>query len=177
MWLDSLEGVCFVPNYIWNILLLPYFSCLTITKYLQFHCLQASCFLIYGHPKMYSLWKLFIDKTLLYIRIYIYIWPVLCSYICYCRDAHALKWKETLNYSVLVFLDFCANDTWYWDLEGICWQEELLPMVLSRNLSLSFSAESSIEEELKRESTADVITIIVSPRLRCFYVTWAMCKR
>ncbi|BBH09885.1 Patched family protein [Prunus dulcis] len=40
-------------------------------------------------------------------------------------------------------------------------KEELLPMVLSRNLTLSFSAESSIEEELKRESTADVITIVV----------------
>lgn len=35
-------------------------------------------------------------------------------------------------------------------------------MVQSQNLSLSFSSESSIQEELKRESTADVITIIVS---------------
>lgn len=34
-------------------------------------------------------------------------------------------------------------------------------MVKSSNLTLSFSAESSIEEELKRESTADVITILV----------------
>lgn len=34
-------------------------------------------------------------------------------------------------------------------------------MVQSNNLTLSFSAESSIEEELKRESTADVITILV----------------
>lgn len=34
-------------------------------------------------------------------------------------------------------------------------------MVQSSNLTLSFSAESSIEEELKRESTADVITILV----------------
>ncbi|XP_057724182.1 uncharacterized protein LOC130940150 [Arachis stenosperma] len=41
-------------------------------------------------------------------------------------------------------------------------KEELLPMVQSRNLTLSFSTESSIEEELKRESTADVITILVS---------------
>jgi Niemann-Pick C1 protein len=40
-------------------------------------------------------------------------------------------------------------------------KEELLPMVRSKNLSLSFSSESSIEEELKRESTADVITIAV----------------
>lgn len=34
-------------------------------------------------------------------------------------------------------------------------------MVQSSNLTLSFSSESSIEEELKRESTADVITILV----------------
>lgn len=39
-----------------------------------------------------------------------------------------------------------------------------MPMVLSRNLTLAFSAENSIEEELKRESTADVITILVSLR-------------
>ncbi|KAJ8421237.1 hypothetical protein Cgig2_028187 [Carnegiea gigantea] len=35
-------------------------------------------------------------------------------------------------------------------------------MVQSKNLTLSFSSESSIEEELKRESTADVITIVIS---------------
>lgn len=40
-------------------------------------------------------------------------------------------------------------------------QDELLPMVQSKNLTFSFSSESSIEEELKRESTADVITILV----------------
>lgn len=34
-------------------------------------------------------------------------------------------------------------------------------MVQSKNLTLSFSSESSIEEELKRESTADAITILV----------------
>ena len=37
-----------------------------------------------------------------------------------------------------------------------------MTMVQSKNLSLSFSSESSIEEELKRESTADVITILVN---------------
>lgn len=34
-------------------------------------------------------------------------------------------------------------------------------MAQSRNLTLAFSSESSIEEELKRESTADAITILV----------------
>lgn len=40
-------------------------------------------------------------------------------------------------------------------------QEELLPLVQSKNLTLVFSSESSVEEELKRESTADIITILV----------------
>ncbi|KAH0929934.1 hypothetical protein HID58_015661 [Brassica napus] len=65
-------------------------------------------------------------------------------------------------------------------------KDELLPMVKSKGLTLSFSSESSIEEELKRESTADVITIAISylvmfayislalgdaPRLSSFYIT------
>ncbi|KAJ6731185.1 PATCHED FAMILY PROTEIN [Salix viminalis] len=65
-------------------------------------------------------------------------------------------------------------------------KNELLPMVQSKNLTLSFSSESSIEEELKRESTADVITILISylvmfayisltlgdtPRLSSFYIS------
>lgn len=45
-------------------------------------------------------------------------------------------------------------------------------MVKSSNLTLSFSAESSIEEELKRESTADVITILVRHEKRVFHLTW-----
>ncbi|XP_077219940.1 uncharacterized protein LOC143854074 isoform X2 [Tasmannia lanceolata] len=65
-------------------------------------------------------------------------------------------------------------------------KEELMPMVRSQNLTLSFSSESSIQEELERESTADVLTILVSylvmfayisftlgdaPRLSSFYVS------
>ncbi|KAF7810729.1 NPC intracellular cholesterol transporter 1-like [Senna tora] len=50
-------------------------------------------------------------------------------------------------------------------------KEELLPMVKSSNLTLSFSAEISIEEELKRESTADVITILVSYLLMFAYIS------
>lgn len=41
-------------------------------------------------------------------------------------------------------------------------QDEILPMVQAKNLTLAFSSESSIEEELKRESTADAITIVVT---------------
>ncbi|XP_062027066.1 uncharacterized protein LOC133743216 [Rosa rugosa] len=63
---------------------------------------------------------------------------------------------------------------------------ELLQMVQSKNLTLSFSSESSVEEELKRESTADAITILISylvmfayisltlgdsPRLSSFYIS------
>ncbi|XP_065864984.1 uncharacterized protein [Euphorbia lathyris] len=50
-------------------------------------------------------------------------------------------------------------------------EEELVPMVQSRNLTLSYSSESSIEEELKRESTADVITILVSYIVMFAYIS------
>lgn len=50
-------------------------------------------------------------------------------------------------------------------------KEELLPMVQSSNLTLSYSSESSIEEELKRESTADIITIAVSYVVMFAYVS------
>ena len=44
-------------------------------------------------------------------------------------------------------------------------------MVQSSNLTLSFSLESSIEEKLKRESTTDVVTIVVS-HCENFYSHW-----
>ncbi|XP_024031369.1 Niemann-Pick C1 protein [Morus notabilis] len=50
-------------------------------------------------------------------------------------------------------------------------KEELLSLVQSSNLTLSFSSESSIEEELKRESTADVITILVSYLVMFAYIS------
>ncbi|KAL6963597.1 NPC intracellular cholesterol transporter 1 [Sarracenia purpurea var. burkii] len=50
-------------------------------------------------------------------------------------------------------------------------KDELLPMVQSNNLTLSFSSESSIEEELKRESTADVVTILVSYLVMFAYIS------
>ncbi|KAJ6931710.1 NPC intracellular cholesterol transporter 1-like [Populus alba x Populus x berolinensis] len=50
-------------------------------------------------------------------------------------------------------------------------KNELLPMVQSKNLTLSFSSESSIEEELKRESTADVITILISYLVMFAYIS------
>ncbi|XP_044489407.1 NPC intracellular cholesterol transporter 1 [Mangifera indica] len=53
-------------------------------------------------------------------------------------------------------------------------KEELLPMVQSSNLTLSFSSESSIEEELKRESTADVITILASYLVMFAYISVAL---
>jgi len=41
-------------------------------------------------------------------------------------------------------------------------KEELIPMAKLHNLTLAFSAESSVQEELKRESTAGVVTILIS---------------
>ena len=42
-------------------------------------------------------------------------------------------------------------------------------MVRSKNVTVSFSSESSIEEELKRESTADAITIVVGFSFPIFF--------
>ncbi|KAF6148392.1 hypothetical protein GIB67_036607, partial [Kingdonia uniflora] len=53
-------------------------------------------------------------------------------------------------------------------------KDELLPMVQSKNLTLSFSSESSIQEELKRESTADVITIMISYILMFVYISMTL---
>ncbi|KAG7024105.1 Niemann-Pick C1 protein [Cucurbita argyrosperma subsp. argyrosperma] len=56
-------------------------------------------------------------------------------------------------------------------------QDELLTMVQSKNLTLSFSSESSIEEELKRESTADVITILISYLVMFAYISLTLGDR
>ncbi|PSS21814.1 Niemann-Pick C1 protein [Actinidia chinensis var. chinensis] len=50
-------------------------------------------------------------------------------------------------------------------------KDELLPMVRSGNITLSFSSESSIEEELKRESTADIVTILISYLVMFAYIS------
>ncbi|KAK4276452.1 hypothetical protein QN277_014600 [Acacia crassicarpa] len=50
-------------------------------------------------------------------------------------------------------------------------KDELLPMVQSKNLTLAFSSESSIEAELKRESTADAITIMISYIVMFAYIS------
>ncbi|KAL8514331.1 hypothetical protein ACS0TY_013446 [Phlomoides rotata] len=50
-------------------------------------------------------------------------------------------------------------------------KEELLPLVQSKNLTLAFSSESSVEEELKRESTADAITILISYLVMFAYIS------
>ncbi|XP_044511407.1 NPC intracellular cholesterol transporter 1 [Mangifera indica] len=50
-------------------------------------------------------------------------------------------------------------------------KDELLPMAQSKDLTLTFSSESSIEEELKRESTADAITILISYLVMFAYIS------
>ena len=63
---------------------------------------------------------------------------------------------------ILCFLYFALNIA-YNEPEGkYFFQEEIRPMVLAQNLTLSFSSESSIQDELNRESTADAITIVVN---------------
>ncbi|KAH0684970.1 hypothetical protein KY285_022517 [Solanum tuberosum] len=50
-------------------------------------------------------------------------------------------------------------------------KDEILPMVEAKNLTLAFSSESSVEEELKRESTADAITILISYLVMFAYIS------
>ncbi|WOL10757.1 Niemann-Pick C1 protein-like [Canna indica] len=56
-------------------------------------------------------------------------------------------------------------------------QDEIVPLVQSQNLTLSFSSESSIQEELKRESTADAITILVSYLVMFGYISMTLGER
>ncbi|RLM75678.1 hypothetical protein C2845_PM15G17730 [Panicum miliaceum] len=56
-------------------------------------------------------------------------------------------------------------------------KEEILPMVLAQNLTLSFSSESSIQDELNRESTADAITIVISYIVMFAYISFTLGDR
>ncbi|XP_010690227.2 uncharacterized protein LOC104903808 isoform X1 [Beta vulgaris subsp. vulgaris] len=56
-------------------------------------------------------------------------------------------------------------------------KEELLPMVQSSNLTLTFSSESSIEDELMRESYADVLTILISYLVMFAYISLTLGDR
>lgn len=52
--------------------------------------------------------------------------------------------------------------------------QELMPMVEQQNLTLSFSSESSIQDELERESSADVITILISYVVMFAYISFTL---
>ncbi|KAJ1272298.1 hypothetical protein BS78_06G191600 [Paspalum vaginatum] len=56
-------------------------------------------------------------------------------------------------------------------------KEEIHPMVLAQNLTLSFSSESSIQDELNRESTADAITIVISYIVMFAYISFTLGDR
>ncbi|KAL6652221.1 hypothetical protein ACP70R_011146 [Stipagrostis hirtigluma subsp. patula] len=56
-------------------------------------------------------------------------------------------------------------------------KEEILPMVSAQNLTLSFSSESSIQDELNRESTADAITIVISYIVMFAYISFTLGDR
>ncbi|PKA60101.1 hypothetical protein AXF42_Ash009785 [Apostasia shenzhenica] len=53
-------------------------------------------------------------------------------------------------------------------------KEEIVPIVRLQNLTISFSSESSIQDELERESTADVITILVSYLAMFAYISFSL---
>ncbi|KAF8405539.1 hypothetical protein HHK36_010446 [Tetracentron sinense] len=89
----------------------------------------------------------------------------------YCFQASAFL----ITYPVNNAIDKAGNENG----RAVAWEkafiqlvkDELLPMVQSNNLTLSFSSESSIEEELKRESTADAITILISYLVMFAYIS------
>ncbi|KAJ7966974.1 Niemann-Pick C1 protein [Quillaja saponaria] len=80
-----------------------------------------------------------------------------------------------ITYPVNNAVDKEGNET----AKAVAWEkafiqlvkDELLQMVQAKNLTLSFSSESSIEEELKRESTADAITILISYLVMFAYIS------
>ncbi|XP_019173720.1 PREDICTED: Niemann-Pick C1 protein [Ipomoea nil] len=80
-----------------------------------------------------------------------------------------------VTYPVNNAIDRESNDT----KRAVAWEkafiqlvkDEILPMVQSKDLTLSFSSESSVEEELKRESTADAITIVISYLVMFAYIS------
>ncbi|KAH7523402.1 hypothetical protein FEM48_Zijuj06G0007300 [Ziziphus jujuba var. spinosa] len=80
-----------------------------------------------------------------------------------------------ITYPVTNAVDKEGNET----KKAVAWEkafiqlakDELMEMVQSKNLTLSFSSESSIEEELKRESTADAITILISYLVMFAYIS------
>ncbi|XP_021732185.1 Niemann-Pick C1 protein-like [Chenopodium quinoa] len=81
----------------------------------------------------------------------------------------------TVTYPVNNAIDRESNDS----KRAVAWErafiqlakDEIMKMVQAKNLTLSFSSESSIEEELKRESTADVITIVISYLVMFAYIS------
>lgn len=50
-------------------------------------------------------------------------------------------------------------------------KEELTQLAVSHNLTIAFSSESSIQSELKRESTADIVTIFISYLVMFAYIS------
>lgn len=83
-----------------------------------------------------------------------------------------------ITYPVNNMIDKESNET----KRAVAWEkafiqlveDELLPMLESKNLTLSYSSESSIEEELKRESSADAITILISYLVMFAYISLAL---
>ncbi|CAM8904452.1 unnamed protein product [Rhodiola kirilowii] len=89
------------------------------------------------------------------------------------------NFSEASAFIVTYPVNNAVDDDGNGNLKAVAWEkafiqlvkDELLPMVQSTNLTLTFSSESSIEEELKRESTADIITVAVSYLVMFAYIS------
>ena len=82
----------------------------------------------------------------------------------------ALAWEKAFIESMKNYArDFSEDFEYYDNNTGLN-----KTMKLRSNLTMSFSSERSIEDELDRESDADIVTIVVSYMIMFLYITIAL---
>nr|DBA24360.1 TPA: hypothetical protein GDO54_012030 [Pyxicephalus adspersus] len=87
---------------------------------------------------------------------------------------------ENYNNATALVITFPVNN-YHNDTEKInkvrAWEKEFIKFMKNynnSNLSISFSAERSIEDEINRESSSDVITVLISYALMFLYISLAL---
>lgn len=92
------------------------------------------------------------------------------------------NYLEASAFIVTLPVDNAVGDSAEANGAAIAWEEayirlakeELAPMAAANNLTISFTSESSIEAELERESTADVLTILISYLVMFAYISYTL---
>uniref|UniRef100_G3UGY4 NPC intracellular cholesterol transporter 1 n=1 Tax=Loxodonta africana TaxID=9785 RepID=G3UGY4_LOXAF len=87
---------------------------------------------------------------------------------------------QNYNNATALVITFPVNN-YYNDTEKLqraqAWEREFINFVKNYenpNLTISFTAERSIEDELNRESSSDVLTIVISYAIMFFYISVAL---